>query len=147
MFTDRLVRAVDWFVPVEVRRSAATLWRARIFVISHALGPISAVVALGYLYRVQASHDWVFWTLCVLCGSFWVLPFVLKLTRTLYGPALYSFVALTTVSVFGSFYYGGMSSPFMPWFLTAQMLGFFYLSDRPILVLGIIAANLGKARS
>lgn len=142
VFTDRLISAVDWFVPAEVRRSTATLWRARIFVISHALGPISAVVALGYLYRVQAAHDWVFWTLCVLCGSFWVLPFVLKLTRTLYGPSLYSFVALTTVSVVGSFYYGGMSSPFMPWFLTAQMLGFFYLGDRPRLVLGIIGTSL-----
>ena len=35
-----------------------------------------------------------------------------------------------------------MSSPFLPWFLTAQMLGFFYLSDRPLLVLGCIGVSL-----
>ena len=142
MFTDRLLCAVDWFVPTGLQKSTATLWRARIFVISHVLGPFSAVAILGYLYRVLTVHDWVFWTLCVACGSFWTLPLALKLARSLYRPALFSFCVLTSISVFGSFFYGGVSSPFMPWFLTAQMLGFFYLSDRPLLVLGIIAANL-----
>ena len=141
-FTDRLIRAVDWFVPSELQKSTATLWRARIFVISHVLGPFSAVAILGYLYRVLPAHDWVFWILCVLCGSFWTLPFALKLARDLFKPALFSFCVLTSVSVFGSFFYGGVSSPFLPWFLTAQMLGFFYLSGRPRMVLGIIGANL-----
>lgn len=142
VFTDRLIRAVDWFVPTELQKSTATLWRARIFVISHVLGPFSAVAILGYLYRVLPTHDWVFWTLCVSCGSFWTLPFALKLARNLYKPALFSFCVLTSVSVIGSFFYGGVSSPFLPWLLTAQMLGFFYLSDRPGMVLGIIGANL-----
>jgi signal transduction histidine kinase len=142
VFIDRLIRAVDWFVPAELQRSTAALWRARIFVISHVLGPFSAIAVLGYLYRVQAAHDGVFWTLCVLCGSFWTLPFALKLARNLSKPALYSFCVLTCISVFGSFFYGGVSSPFLPWLLVAQMLGFFYLSDRPFLVLGIIGANL-----
>ena len=140
--TDRLIRAVDWFIPVELQGTTATHWRARIFVISHVLGPFSAVAILGYLYSVMPVHDWVFWTLCVLCGSFWTLPFALKLARNLSSPALYSFCSLVFVSVFGSFFFGGVSSPFLPWFLTAQMLGFFYLSDRPVLVLGIIGANL-----
>lgn len=141
-FTDRLIGAVDWFVPAELRESTATLWRARIFVISHFLGPFSAVAILGYLYRIQPAHDWVFWTISVACGSFWTLPFALKLARNLYKPALISFCVLISVSVFGSFFYGGVSSPFLPWFLTAQLLGFFYLSERPLLVLGIIGANL-----
>ena len=142
VLTDRLIRAVDWFVPAELQKSTATLWRARIFVISHLVGPFSAVAILGYLYRVMPEHDGVFWTLCVMCGSFWALPFALKLARDLYKPALFSFCVLTSVSVIGSFFYGGVSSPFLPWFLTAQMLGFFYLSDRPFMVLGIIGANL-----
>ena len=140
--TDRLIQAVDWFVPAELRKSTATLWRARIFVISHIVGPFSAVAILGYLYRVLPVHDWVFATICFVCGSFWTLPFVLKLAGDLFLPALYSFCALLGVSVLGSFFYGGVSSPFLPWFLTAQMLGFFYLSGRPRLVLGVIAANL-----
>ena len=142
VLTDRLIHAVDWFIPVRLQESTATLWRARIFVISHVLGPFSAVVILGYLHHVLAVHDWAFWVICALCASFWTLPFALKLAGDLFRPALYSFCALTSVSVFGSFFYGGVSSPFLPWFLTAQMLGFFYLSDRPRLVLGIIGANL-----
>lgn len=142
LFTDRLIRGVDWFVPGELQTSTATHWRARIFVISHFLGPFSAVAILGYLYRIQPEHDWVFWTLCILCGSFWTLPVALKLARNLFKPAFFSFCALTAISVFGSYFYGGVSSPFLPWFLTAQMLGFFYLSERPFLVLGIIGANL-----
>ena len=141
-FTDRLIRAVDWFIPDRLQSTTATHWRARIFVISHVLGPFSAVAILGYLFRVMPVHDWVFWTLCVLCVSFWTLPFALKLARNLAMPALYSFCTLVFVSVFGSFFFGGVSSPFLPWFLTAQMLGFFYLSDRPYLVLGVITANL-----
>ena len=142
VFTDRLIRAVDWFVPAELQESTATHWRARIFVISHILGPFSAIAILGYLYRALATHDLVFWALCVASCSFWLLPFSLKLTRDLSKPALFSFCVLTSISVVGSFYYGGVSSPFLPWFLTAQMLGFFYLSDRPLLVLGIIGVNL-----
>lgn len=140
--TDRLLSAVDWFVPAGLRESTASLWQARIFVISHFVGPFSAIAILGYLYRVLDAHDWVFWTLCTLCGSFWLLPFALRWAGQLFKPALYSFCALTAISVFGSFYYGGVSSPFMPWFLTAQMIGFFYLSDRPLLVLGCIGASL-----
>ncbi|MFT3821913.1 MAG: ATP-binding protein [Rubrivivax sp.] len=140
--TDRLIDAVDWFVPPELKKSTATHWRARIFVISHVIGPFSAVAILGYLYHVLPVHDLAFWALCALCGSFWALPFALKLTRDLAKPAFFSFFVLTSVSVFGSFLYGGVSSPFLPWFLTAQMLGFFYLSDRPYLVLGVIGAHL-----
>jgi signal transduction histidine kinase len=139
---DRLLPAVDWFVPAGLRESTASLWQARIFVISHFLGPFSAIAILGYLYRVLDAHDWVFWTLCALCGSFWLLPFALRWAGHLFKPALYSFCALTAISVFGSFFYGGVSSPFMPWFLTAQMIGFFYLGDRPLLVLGCIGASL-----
>lgn len=141
VISDRLLRAVDWFVPAELQQSTATFWRARIFVISHVLGPFSGVAIVGYLYRVVA-HDWVFWTICVACGSFWTLPLALKLARSLFVPALISFCVLISLSVFGSFFYGGVSSPFLPWFLTAQLLGFFYLSERPRLVLGIIGVNL-----
>jgi signal transduction histidine kinase len=143
MISDRLIGVIDWFVPPELRDSTADLWRARIFVISHLVGPFSAIAILGYLYRALATHDFVFWSICVLCGSFWVLPFALKLAGKLTWPALYSFCCLIFVSVFGSFFYGGVSSPFLPWFLTALLLGFFYLSDRPFLVVGIFGAHLG----
>ena len=139
---DKLIRIIDWFIPAELRKNTANLWRARIFVISHLVGPCSAVAILGYLYRVLAVHDFVFWLICTLCVAFWLLPFALRKTRTLTWLALFSFCDLTFVSVLGSFFYGGVSSPFLPWVLTALLIGFFYLSDRALLVVSIFAAHL-----
>jgi signal transduction histidine kinase len=36
---------------------------------------------------------------------------------------------LVGLSLFGSFFFGGISSPLLPWFLIAMVLGFFYLAD------------------
>jgi len=142
MFKDKLIDIIDWFIPVDLRASTANLWRARIFVISHLLGPCSAIAILGYLYRALPTHDLVFWSICVLCFAFWLLPFGLKRTGALMWLALFSFCDLTFVSVFGSFFYGGVSSPFLPWFLTAVLIGFFYLGHRPLVVVSIFAVHL-----
>ena len=137
-----LLSVIDWFVPEELRNNTASLWRARIFAISHLLGPCQAVVILSYLYQAEPDPGVAFWTISVLCFAFWLLPFGMKLTKSLTYVALFSICDLTFVSVFGSFFYGGVSSPFLPWFLTALLLGFFYLGERPLLVLGIFALHL-----
>jgi signal transduction histidine kinase len=139
---DRLLKIIDWFVPPELRINTANLWQARIFVISHLLGPCSAIAILAYLYRALEVHDIVFWTICLLCGVFWLLPLWLKRSRTLFWLALFSFCDLTFISMFGSFFYGGVSSPFLPWCLASLLIGFFYLGNRPLLVLGIFGAQL-----
>jgi signal transduction histidine kinase len=142
MLIENALKIVDWFIPPSLRDSNANLWRGRIFVISHVVGPCSAVAIMGYLYCVLPAPDAVFWTLCALCAAFWLLPFALKLSGSLYWLALFSFCDLTFISATGSFFYGGVSSPFMPWFLTALLIGFFYLSNRPFLVVGIFVAHL-----
>jgi signal transduction histidine kinase len=140
--SNRLLRIIDWFIPAELRANTANLWRARIFTISHLLGPCSAIAILGFLYYALPARDWVFWTICVLCGAFWLLPFALRFSRTLMWLALFSFCDLTFVSVFGSYFYGGVSSPFLPWCLAALLIGFFYIGDRPFLVLSIFTGQL-----
>ncbi len=140
--SNRLLRIIDWFIPAELRTNTANLWRARIFTISHLLGPCSAIAILGFLYFALPARDWVFWTICVLCGAFWLLPFALRFSRTLMWVALFSFCDLTFVSVFGSYFYGGVSSPFLPWCLAALLIGFFYIGDRPLLVLSIFTGQL-----
>lgn len=138
----RLLGIIDWFIPAELRTNTANLWRARIFAISHLLGPCSAIAILGFLYYALPARDWVFWTICILCGAFWLLPFALRFSRTLMWLALFSFCDLTFVSVFGSYFYGGVSSPFLPWCLAALLIGFFYIGDRPFLVLSIFTGQL-----
>jgi signal transduction histidine kinase len=137
-----LLRGIDWFVPEELKGNTASLWRARIFAISHFLGPCQGVVILVYLYRADPNPGLAFLTISILCFAFWLLPFGMKLTQSLTCVAIFSICDLTFLSVFGSYFYGGVSSPFLPWFLTALLIGFFYLGDRPLFVLGIFGAHL-----
>src|SRR6202023_3147664 len=103
-------RAIDWFIPVSLRTDAATLGRARIFVFSHLFGPTLGQSISIYLWILDPQ------------------------------PSL-AFVAvedLTFVTLFGSYHYGGVSSPFLPWLLNALLLAFFYLGDRPRLRYGVL---------
>ncbi|MFO1110928.1 MAG: HAMP domain-containing sensor histidine kinase [Bradyrhizobium sp.] len=140
--TERLIVLTDWFIPAELRTSTANLWRARLFVITHFLGPFSAVAIFGYLYGVVEAHDAIFWLLCALCAAFWLMPIGLRLTGNLFCLAVISFCDLTFVSTVGAFFYGGVSSPFLPWLLCALLIGFFYLSSSPALVLVIFTSHL-----
>jgi signal transduction histidine kinase len=142
MIRQRLIDTVDWFIPAGLRTDNAVLWQARIFAISHLLGPSLGVVIFGYLYLTDPHIGTPFLTLCVLASLFWALPFAMRLTGRLSWVALFSVCDLTFLSVFGSFFYGGVSSPFLPWFLTALLLGFFYLGNRPFVVLAIFAVHL-----
>ncbi len=142
MIKRKILDAIDWFVPPALRTDTGLLWQARIFTISHILGPCLGVIIFAYLYAATTEIGAPFMTLCALASLFWTLPLVMKVTGRLTLVALLSVCDLTFTSVFGSFFYGGVSSPFLPWFLTALLLGFFYLGNRRGLVLGIFAVNL-----
>ena len=142
MLYERILQAIDWFVPAQLRTDTGSFWRARIFAISHLLSPCFAVPIVVFLFRADPAPGVPFWIICALASSFLFLPFGMKATKQLRWAAISSVCTLTFLSVFGSFFYGGVSSPFLPWFLTALLLGFFYLGDRPLLVLGLFAVNL-----
>jgi signal transduction histidine kinase len=136
------LRVVDWFVPPQAKTDPATLGRARIFAFSHVFGPCLGHTISVFLYFADHQRGLPFWTIITCISAFWVLPFGLKLTGRLPQLALFSVANLTFVTLYGSYYYGGVSSPFLPWLLTALLLGFFYLGERPLLVLGVFGLNL-----
>jgi signal transduction histidine kinase len=142
MLASLFIRMTDWFVPPEARTDAATLDRARIFAFSHVFGPAMGHAISVYLYYADTNRGLPFWIIVGCISAFWLLPFGLKWTGRLPQLALTSVVILTFVTLFGSFFYGGVSSPFLPWLLTALLLGFFYLGERPLLVLGVFSINL-----
>jgi signal transduction histidine kinase len=73
---------------------------------------------------------------------FWTLPFVYRKNGDLQLAALISVELLAFTSLFGAYFYGGVSSPFLPWLIIDLLLGFFYLSERPILVVGLFTFNI-----
>ena len=137
-----LLKLIDWFIPEASKRERSELGLARNFVFTHLFGPLLAQSISVFLYKTDPHPGFACWTVILSICSFWVLPFALKLTKNLQLVAIASVQLLAFASLFGSFHYGGVSSPFLPWLLVALLIGFFYLSDRPKLVVGMFVANL-----
>ena len=142
MFKTSLLPLIDWFVPLHLRSDIATLWRARIFAISHMFGPCLGASIIIVLYKLDPHPDIHAWTIAGCDFSFALLPFGVKFTGRLSLWATISVATLTFVSFYGSYFYGGVSSPFLPWVLTALLLGFFYLREKPLILLSVFSINL-----
>src|SRR5450755_286305 len=142
MLENRILQILDWFVPPRARTDEATLGRSRIFAFSHIFGPCLGHAISIYLYVADQQRGFPFWVIVACITAFWTLPFALKVTGSLPTVALSSVINLTFVTLYGSYHYGGVSSPFLPWLLTALLLGFFYLGDRPVLVLSVFGLNI-----
>jgi signal transduction histidine kinase len=135
-------RAADHFVPPQARSNSSDYLMVRTFVFLHLFGPLLGHSVIVFLYEASDRIGWVFWTIEANLCFFWLMPILVKRTGSLTLPAALSVQALVTLSLFGSFFYGGMSSPFLPWILIALLLGFFYLADRSRLVLTGVALQL-----
>ncbi len=136
-------RTVDYFVPATARDEASSYMMVRTFVFLHLFGPLLGHSVTIFLYQASQSIDWVFWVIELNLCFFWLMPLLVRRTGKLTWPATLSVQALVTLSLFGSFHYGGISSPFLPWILIALLLGFFYLADRPRVLLTGVALQLG----
>lgn len=143
-FGARLNAAVDWFIPEQLMQSRNTLQAVRMFLFSHFFGPFLAhTMTLSVLY-VGAQADLSWWILFLSISSFWLYPIVLRLTGWYIPLALISIQNLMFCIFLGSYLYGGISSPIMPWLVTVPLLAFFYLPGRStrIIVTALIVANL-----
>ncbi len=135
-------RLIDWFIPASIRETMSDLMMARTFVMLHLMGPLMGHSVTVFLAGTPAGDTWQFWVIETIVVAFFATPFILRATGNLALAAMFSVQALVGLSLFGSFYFGGISSPFLPWFLIAMVLGFFYLSDAISGVLIGIAAQL-----
>ncbi|MDE2577686.1 MAG: HAMP domain-containing histidine kinase [Hyphomicrobiales bacterium] len=120
-------RAINWFIPAKLLRDRETRARARMFMFSHMFGPFLGNVIPGYLYWVEGSTTTKPIVLAVSICSFWVFPFLLKYTGAYTFLSYLSIQNLLFAILWGCYYYGGFSSPFLPWLVTVPLLAFFYL--------------------
>ena len=137
-----LLKFIDWFIPSSTKSERSELALARNFVFTHLFGPAMAQPIGLFLYKTDPQPGVAVWTIMACISAFWALPFALKWGKSLQVAALLSVELLTFVTLFGSFHYGGVSSPFAPWLIIALMLGFFYLSGKPLVVITLLGANL-----
>jgi signal transduction histidine kinase len=137
------LRVIDWFIPERAKRTRSDLGRARTFVFTHLIGPATGQSIAAFLFLADPSPDSHVVVIAAGIALFAALPFLLKVTGSLFLVAVISVETLIAVTLFGAFFYGGVSSPFLPWLLIALLNGLFYMSDRPLNVLGIFVANFG----
>jgi signal transduction histidine kinase len=128
-------KIIDYFIPQAVRAESSNYMMFRTFVFLHLMGPLLGQSVIIFLYQASNETPWVFWVIEANLCFFWLMPFLVKRTGSLILPATLSVQALVSLSLFGSFFYGGISSPFLPWILIALLIGFFFLADRTRLVI------------
>jgi signal transduction histidine kinase len=141
-FWHQFLKAIDWFIPAEAKLDRAEHYLARHFVLIHLFGPVFSQSISLFLYLSDPHPGFACWTVIVCIWLFWTLPFLYKYSGDLRVSAWLSVELLAFASLFGAYFYGGVSSPFLPWMLVALLLGFFYLSERPALVVALFAVNI-----
>src|SRR5690606_24453526 len=126
----QLYQLLDWFMPDALKEDRYVAQRVRMFLISHLFGPAIGHLITAYLFLIDASHGPHLWVLAGSITFFWAFPFALKLFGGRFNLlALASVQNLTFVVLWGSYHYGGVSSPFLMWLLVIPLLGFFYLGS------------------
>ena len=135
-------RIIDWFIPDSVKSERSELNLARNFVFTHLAGPLLSQSISVFLYLSDPDPGFACWTVIICIWLFWTLPFIYKRTGNLQRTAIVTVELLAFTSLFGAYYYGGVSSPFLPWLIVSLLLGFFYLSKSPSLVVALFTVNI-----
>jgi signal transduction histidine kinase len=139
---NRLIAMIDWFIPTASKAERSEHGLARNFVFTHLFGPLLSQSIAIFLYLSDPHPGVPCWTVIVCIWLFWTLPLVYKLSGNLQLSALISVELLAFTSLFGAYFYGGVSSPFLPWLIISLLLGFFYLSEHPLPVIGLFILNI-----
>ena len=124
---------VSFFMPDAVDGGQRFARQARMFIMSHLVGPIlagPAILAL-YLYDPTPGPDLVI--LAVTVTAFWIFPFLVRGGFSLKA-LIFASLALVHFGIFWScFFYNGVASPTIVWMLIVPILGACYLGgDRDL---------------
>ena len=137
-----IYRFIDWFIPNSIQENQSDRLMARTFVLLHLVGPLMGHSVTFFLSQTAAGATWQFWVTEAIVVGFLAIPLLLRAVGSLQIAAMVSVQLLVGLSLFGSFFFGGISSPLLPWFLIAMVLGFFYLADSIKLTLVGVALQL-----
>jgi signal transduction histidine kinase len=138
-------RLINWFIPEEMSADRESRKQARMFLISHLFGPFIGNAVPLALYLVDPTPGYDVLVLAASITAFWVFPFILR------GAGRYNLLVLISVQnlifciLWSCYFYGGVTSPTLPWVLTIPLLAFFYIGPAPrlqLVVLGLFGANL-----
>lgn len=143
-FGARYMRLIEYFVPETMRGDREAENQARMFLISHSLGPIlgNAVPLAVLFFNATLRIDAI--VLAAAITAFWVFPFLLKRGINYEVLVLTSVVDLNFCILWSCYFYGGVSSPTLPWLLIIPILSLFYIGGQRKLQPALLAISGGS---
>ena len=138
------LRRLEYFIPPDMRADREASNQAKMFLISHSMGPIlgNAVPLAVLLFNPTPRLDAVI--LAVAITMFWVFPFLLRRGVKYELLVLTSVVNLNICILWSCYFYGGVSSPTLPWLLTIPILSLFYIGGEKRLQPHLLAISAGS---
>jgi signal transduction histidine kinase/CheY-like chemotaxis protein len=135
---------LDWFIPPRLKAEREQHQRARMFLVSHLFGPFLGHTMTLYVYLIDPHPGFGLGVPALALTAYWAFPWLLKRTGALTGLALISVANLIFVILWGCYYYGGVSSPFVAWLVVVPLLAFLYLGSHGprLTVIGMIALGV-----
>src|SRR3982075_695784 len=140
-----LDRLVNYFIPPKITVDRDARNRAHVFLVSHILGPLIGNVVPIALYVLDPAPGYGVAVLAISITSFWIFPFVLRAGAPYNPLALVSIQNLIFCILWSCYFYGGVTSPTLPWVLVIPLLAFFYLGSSKslrVIVMIMFVANL-----
>jgi Signal transduction histidine kinase len=139
-------RIVAWFTPEHMRDDLHARKRVQMFIISHLFGPIIATPIPLFLWFADPHPMPHVAILAASIYGFWPFLALVKLFPRAYVPlAMASVVNLVFCILWGTYNYGGTSSPFLVWLVLVPLLAFMYLGSTwtaRVFVLSLISGGI-----
>ena len=131
LMLERLNRFVDWFIPADIAADRERRKQARLFLYSHLFGPFIGNTVPLALYLFDPNPGYRIDVLAASISGFWIFPFVLRSFGRYNLLAVLSVQDLIFCILWSCYFYGGVTSPTLPWVLTIPLLAFFYVGPSP----------------
>lgn len=123
----RYQRLIDYFVPDAIRDDRDASNPARMFLISHTMGPILGNTVPIALFLVDPTPGLDILVLAASITAFWVFPFLLRRGWDYNALVITSVLNLNFCIYWSCYFNGGVLSPTLPWVLLIPILSFFYI--------------------
>lgn len=117
----------DYFVPRHLAKTKEKSNRARMFLISHTLGPVMGNSVPIALYAVDPTPGYGVAVLALSISLFWLFPFLLRAGLGYNKLVLLSVINLNFAILWSCYHYGGVASPTLTWVLIIPILSLFYV--------------------
>lgn len=131
---------IEWLMPAHLGRGVHARKCVRLFLFSHLFGPFLGLQVPAAMYFIDPSPFPHVPVLAASIAGFWLFVPLLKcFPRQFTLWAHLSIANLNFAVLWGSFYFGGASSPFLMWYMLLPILAFFYLGSSTVNRIAVFA--------